>query len=172
MPRNSHPGADRPPQRGAAALGRDDRGVSTTLGYVLNVAVATLLVMGLLIAGGDVVADERERTTRAELQVVGQQIAADLAAADRLVVDLDEDDTLRYERTLPATVAGSQYTVEVVGTPDPGLVLSTDDPDVTVRVELVLEAELVPTTLAGGDLDVAWADPDGDSANELEVRDG
>lgn len=150
-------------------LRTDARAVSTTLGYTMNVAVATLLLTGLLIAGGNVVDDERERTIRAELRVVGQQLAADLTAADRLVVGLDSSAVVRYERDLPPAVAGSPYTVEVVGGADPHLVLSTDDPDVTVRVSLTAESALHSSAVAGGDVVIRWADPDGDADYELEV---
>lgn len=151
---------------GTNPIRRDARGVSTTLGYVLNVAVATLLLTGLLIAGGAVVDDQRERVTRTELRVVGQQVASDLAAADRLVADLDGGDTMRFRRELPAAVAGSPYTIEVVGGADPHLVLSTTDPDVVVRVELTLEADLSSATIQGGDYAIVWLD----STDELEVR--
>lgn len=147
----------------------DARAVSTTLGYTLNVAVATLLIVGLLFAGGNVVQGERERTARAELRVVGQGLAADLAAADRLVGGVAHAETLRFERNLPASAAGAGYEVEVVAGPDPHLLLSTTDPDVTVRVGLALEAPVAPGTVRGGDVVVAWVDADGDGDRELEV---
>ncbi|MFC7028484.1 hypothetical protein ACFQH8_15745 [Halomicroarcula sp. GCM10025710] len=63
---------------------QDDRAVSTALGYVLTLSIASLLVTGLIIAGSGFVEDRREQVVREELTVIGQQIGADLARADRL----------------------------------------------------------------------------------------
>lgn len=150
----------------------DDRAVSTTLGYVLNLAVATLLLTGLLVAGGGLVEDQRERATRAELRVLGQQLAADLAAADRLAAAADPGDTVRVDRDLPATVTGSTYAIEVVGGTDPALVLDAERFDVTVRVSLAVETELESSSVTGGTVRVVYGDFDADPAGELEVRDG
>jgi hypothetical protein len=153
---------------------RDDRGVSTTLGYILNLTVATLVVTGLLVAGGDMVADQREQTTRSELRVIGQQLAADLVAADELAatMDGDGDDTLRIERQLPREVAGRTYSVELrnPGSDQPYLRLSATGTDVSVRVELALETPVVESSVNGQQILIRYANPDGDSTHELEVQ--
>ncbi|WP_276300703.1 DUF7266 family protein [Halorussus lipolyticus] len=154
---------------------RDDRGVSTTLGYVLNLTVATLVVTGLLVAGGDIVADQREQTVRSELQVIGQQLAADLVAADELAVTADggAGDTLRIERQLPREVAGRTYSIDLrnPGSDQPYLRLSATDTDLTVRVELTLETPLAESSVRGQQILIRYADPDGDSTSELVVED-
>ena len=61
-----------------------DRGVSTILGYSLNLVVATLVVKGVLIAAGSLVESQRDQAARAELNVVGERLVADLETADRL----------------------------------------------------------------------------------------
>ncbi|WP_435179150.1 DUF7266 family protein [Halorussus sp. AFM4] len=166
--------------RGSALdrFGRDDRGVSTALGYVLNLTVATLVVTGLLVASGGVVEDQRQQTVRSELRVVGQQFAADLAAADELAATAEPGDTVRIERQLPREVAGRTYTVDLVEPADqpcPGeacLVLSATGSDVTVQVALALETPVAASSVNGGPVRVRYADPDGDSTYELEVTDG
>lgn len=152
----------------ARRLTTDERGVSTTLGYALSLTVATLLVGGLLIAGGGFVEDQRERTVRNELEVIGQQVSADVAAVDRLAQTV-ESGTVTVGRNLPERVTGKQYTIAVrTDGADRYLVLSVDRPEVRVRVNLASETSVAETAVSGGDVRVVY-DP---SADELEVRRG
>lgn len=150
-------------------LATDQRAVSTTLGYALSLTVATLLVGGLLIASGGFVEDQRERTIRNELQVIGQQVSADVAAADRLASTDGTNDKVVVARNLPNEVTGVFYTIAVKS--DGGetyLTLSTNSPDVSVRVNVATETPVAQTDVSGGDVRVVY-DP---SADELEVQHG
>jgi hypothetical protein len=142
------------------------RGQSIALDYTLGLAVGFLLITGLIIAGGDYVTSQRDRAQQAELRVVGQQLAADIEAADRLVGSTTNGD-VRIERSLPATVARSTYSIEVVDDEDPWLVLSSHGAPVEVRVELTNQTALAPTTINGGLVVVDYT-PSG----ELELRSG
>jgi len=141
---------------------RDDRAVSTAIGYTLTLGIMTLLITGLLAAGGGFVENQRERTVRAELQVIGQQIAADLDAADRLVRANGTDATVEIHRQYPERVTGASYALEVVGSSDDRcefdrcLKLSTDDPEVvaTVRIGTVTEVEL--GSISGGGIVIEY----------------
>lgn len=147
----------------------DERAVSTTLGYTLNLTVATLLVSGLLIAGGGFVEDQRERTARSQLQVIGQQVAADVAAADRLANTGGTIDSVIVGRDLPETVTGAGYSIAVKSDATGAyLTLSMTSPDVTVRVNVTNETSVAETGISGGDVRVVY-DP---STDELEVQSG
>lgn len=114
----------------------DDRAVSPVFSYVLTLSIATLLVGGLLISAGGFIDDQRRNTGESELQVIGQQVSADIAAADRLNRTAGADD-IRIGRTIPQEVVGSYYSIRVVdsdGPTSPYLELSMDQPDVTVKV--------------------------------------
>lgn len=141
----------------------DDRGVSTTIGYALTLGVASLLITGLLIAGGGFLEDQRERTTTTELEVIGEQIAADLSSADRL--SGSGVDSVTITRNLPDRVTGSAYTVNVTNSPQSHLVLKSAEPRLTVRVDFAVNEvdKVVETDIDGGDIEVTY-DP---SANEL-----
>jgi len=89
-----------------------ERAVSPVFGYVLTLAIATMLVGGLLVSAGGFIDDQRRNTAQSELRVVGQQISADVSAADRLARTDGADDT-RVTRRIPSEVVGSAYTVEV-----------------------------------------------------------
>lgn len=142
-----------------------DRGVSTVVGYVLNLGIATVLVVGLLLAGGGLVEDQRERTVRAELDVVGNRMAADLEAADRLLLAGNSSITVRSSQ--PDRVVGLDYDVAVQASDgNVSLRLSTRDPAVERTVKLTNRSEIQPGTVSGGDLTIQG------SGNTLEVTNG
>lgn len=131
----------------------DDRAVSPVFGYVLTLSVATLLVGGLLISASGFIDEQRRNTAESELRVIGQQISADIAAADRLN-RTDGAETIRVGRTIPRTVVGSQYTVSVVddggGPTSPYLELSTNRPEVTVEVGIASKSTVESGVSADG----------------------
>lgn len=140
---------------------RNDRGVSTTLSYALTLSITTLLITGLLVGIGGYLDDQRERTVRSELGVIGQQIAADIQAADRFAQSGDTSFTIR--RDLPNDVVGRSYRVAVV-VDDPGndppldtyLRLTASDPDVVVEVDMVLRTNIAESSFTGGRLSVTY----------------
>lgn len=144
----------------------DDRAVSTTLGYVLALGIVTVLLTGILFAGTDFVAGQREQTVRNELRVLGQQVADDLAAADRLVRASDGGTAVTVTPALPEEVTGSAYTIDI----DPGaappttLVLESADPQVTVEVQVRVATGVVASTVSGGVIEIVY------TGSALEVR--
>lgn len=136
----------------------DDRAVSTTVGYVLALGIVTLLLTGMLFAGTDFVAGQREQTVRNELRVLGQQVADDLAAADRLVRASDGGTAVTVTSALPEEVTGSAYTVDI----DPGagpptaLVLESSDPEVTVEVRVRVATGVVASRVSGGEIEIVY----------------
>ncbi|MFD1512237.1 DUF7266 family protein [Halomarina rubra] len=148
----------------------DERAVSTTVGFVTTLGVASILISGLLIAGGGFVDDQRERTIRSEMQVIGQQVASDIDATDRLVQTGESVSELRVTHQLPDRVTGAQYSIEVDNSgSQTRLKLSSDDPDVTVWVQFDAQTEVVGERFTGGDLVIRYADADLDGDLELEV---
>jgi FlaG/FlaF family flagellin (archaellin) len=150
----------------------DDRGVSTTLSYVLTLSITTLLLAGLLIATGGYVDDRREQIVRSQLEVVGQQTAASIEAADHLNSTTvgDDDPAVRVSRTLPERIARTGYTIAIRDAP-PEVVVSADtrNLEVVVTVPVVVEASggVRPVSVQGGDIVVEY---DFDGGNELVVN--
>jgi hypothetical protein len=129
---------------------RHDRGVSTVLGYTLNVAVALLLVGGLVTGVAGVVDRQREHVVREELGVVGQRLVADLATADRLARTADGG-RVRLATPLPRRVAGQPYRIRLRDTATGGtVVLTTDQPSVSVSVEFRAQTVVTDSTQRGG----------------------
>lgn len=137
------------------------RGVSTALGYVLNLGVATLLVTALLLSAGTLVEDQRDRAAETELDVVGERLASDLTAADRLA-RANEPTTVRIEADVPVRVAGSYYTVSVNESGNDEIVLAADQSDVEVAVPFEATTAVGPSTVDGGHLTVVY-DPGNDT---------
>ena len=146
-----------------------ERAVSPVFGYVLTLGISTLLVSGLLIAATGFVDTQRERTTESALQVVGQQVSADIAAADRLHRTDGATDVV-IERGLPESVVGSQYTVFVWsdgnGPTDAYLRLTTVRPNVTVEVGVANETNVANSAVGGGEIEISY------DGNALEVTNG
>lgn len=141
----------------------DARGVTTTLSYVLTLAITATLVSGLLIGAGSVVQDRRDDVARDELRVVGQQLGSRLLSADRLArTDAEE---VRVTASLPRSVAGSRYRVDVTAGSPTTLTLRAVESDVQVAVSIPVETTVVETSLRGGDVAVVLT-----AAGELEVR--
>ena len=129
-----------------------DRGQAITLNYAMGLGLGLILITGLLIAGGAFVNDQRKSAIQTELRVIGQQVSADIATADRLSQSTEGNATVRVERNMPETVAGCTYNVEVVSGGDPHLILTTKNPDVSVRVDIVTETDIEETSINGGTL--------------------
>jgi hypothetical protein len=144
----------------------DRRGVSTTLSYVLTLAITAILISGLLAGGATLVENQRETTARAELQVVGQQMVADIDAASRLAVASDGG-TARVERRYPPRVVGGGYRIAVEPATS-SVTLTSDAVDVSVTVPYVSETPVTAATVGGGPVVVEY-----DAATDtLEVRGG
>lgn len=144
-----------------AAASNTDRAVSTTLSYVLALGITGILISGLLVAGGGLVEDQRDRTLENELRVVGQQLAADLETADALVRSAPSG-TVRLDRQLPPRVVGSSYVVEIADEDGDGdtevIHLSTSNPDVTVSVSFATRTTVAAESVSGGDVRIVYTD--------------
>jgi hypothetical protein len=158
---------DRAPEPVGPTLRGDDRAVSTALGYVLSLAIASILISGLMIAAGGFVESEREQVIRSELEVVGQTLIADIEGADRLASAIDGDVTVRSNH--PRRVGSSSYTIDIDPTPNVRIyevTLTAASVDVSVEFRLVTSQPLATGGVVGGDLVVEYDDGPG----ELVVR--
>lgn len=138
---------------------RDERGAATTLGYALSLGITSLLVTGLLFAGGTFVEDQRDRAVRSELRVVGQQVADSVGSADRLTATTREGGSVELTRALPSDVAGSGYRLSLsrLGADDVRpvyeLTFRSFDPEITTQTRVFSDAAVyMPRDVDGGDL--------------------
>lgn len=140
------------------------RAVSVTVNYALGLAVATLLMSGLLFAAGNVLDTRQEVAIRAELDVVGQRLGTGLMTADRLAQA--GGDEVRVEVTMPDRVAGTGYDIQVNASASGSyLLLESHDPTTSANVTFVNRTAVESITLTGGDVRIVLA-----SDGELEVE--
>ncbi|SIR13025.1 hypothetical protein SAMN05421858_1534 [Haladaptatus litoreus] len=146
---------------------RDERAVSTTVTYVLTIAITTILLSGLITAAGGLVGGQQEQATRNELGVVGERIAGELTSVDHLVQAGTNPD-VRLRTSHPRRIVGAPYSVELkTGGENPCthpqcLVLSTAD--VTVTVPFDNATAVSPGRVVGGDVVIEY-----DRTNETLV---
>ena len=156
--RCQHSTCDRQPIRG------DDRAVSVAVGYVLGLGIATLLFSALLIGGSGLVESQTQTVTHDQLSVTGQQLAADLSGADRLVRAGGGGDVSNasLQTDLPNSVAAGGYTIEITYTnaSNTGTIeLRSSTPDVVVSVPFRSVTPVRETTIGGGTVETSY---DGD----------
>jgi hypothetical protein len=135
------------------------RGVSVTVGYPLNLAIATVLFSALLVGGSGLIDSQTRTVTRDELSVTGQQLAAELSDADRLVRAGDESavSEISVRSELPERTAAGSYTVDIDHTGTGGtIVLETRSPRMTVTVPFRSETAIENTTVDGGPISIEY----------------
>jgi len=151
-------------------FGVDRRAVSVTVGYVLMLGVAMLL-MGALLAGASGLMESRSSQVASDqLTVVGDQLAAALGSTDRMAQVAREDaaaagttPTVGHTVDLPRRVAGSGYRIAV---DDGRITLRRSNPDVEVTVSYPdTRVPVESTNVSGGRLRIQY-DP---TADHLEV---
>lgn len=128
---------------------RQSRGVSITLNYVLALGISSILVTGLLIAGGGFVEDTRQRVVYSEMSVIGNHVAGNLEQADRLARASSGDATVQINETFQPQVTGSPYFVRL----DNGskqVVVNATELDVSVRINTTVQTALDDSAFAGG----------------------
>lgn len=134
----------------------DQRAASITLNYVLAIAISTLLVTGLLVAGGNFVDSEQDSVVRNELSVVGQRLAADVERLDRMVAAGDSVSAARINRSLPTAAVGERYDVELDASSDPELLLTADGVDVSVSVPISNRTAVANSSVRSGSVAVVY----------------
>jgi hypothetical protein len=134
----------------------DERAASITLNYVLAIAIATVLVTGILIAGGGFVDDQQRNVVRNELNVVGQRLVADVERVDRMVAAGDDVAAARINRSIPTAAVGERYQVELEAGPDPSLVLTSDGADVSVSIPVSNRTPLADSSVGSGSVAVVY----------------
>lgn len=140
----------------------DDRGVSTTISYVLNLTLAAILISALLFAAGTVVENQRQSAIREELDVIGNRLAISLQQANRTAA-LANDTSLRMEVVAPESVAGTSYTITIDPSgSEPEIVLTSADPEVNVEVSLAMPATNLEAGTVDGGTVVVILQNDGD----------
>jgi hypothetical protein len=146
---------------------------------VLSLAIMTLLISGLLVAGSGFLDSERDRVARDQLNVLGERVAAGVENVDRMAGGTEQSSEAFVRVGLPARTAGDQYRISVNNTTTPEmvandrpyayeLVLATADETIERQVPVRTHHPVVTgSTVNGGDVVIAYSDETGDA---IEIR--
>lgn len=150
-----------------------DRAFSTTVNYVLSLAIVAALIGGLILSATAFVDGQRDRVADDQLRVLGDRLAGTLVDVDAVVQSPDDTSvgSVAVTRPLPDRVAGEPYRIDVsVAGTDPYRVtlrlwVPGGDPDVTVVARST--TPVTGSTVDGGAVVVRY---DG-GADEVVVED-
>lgn len=147
-----------------------DRATSTTLSYVLTLSIATVLVGGLIVAGGTFVKDHREQVIRQELRVIGEHVASNVDQVDRYARAADDLTAATLSQTFPDDVTGATYTVRLLDSGgDARLFLNATRPSVSVDVNVTTVTPVATGSNASGGTIVVRCQIDGGDCNTLLI---
>lgn len=133
-----------------------DRAVSTVVGYAIMLGIIGLLTSGVIMGAANYVDSQRTDVTRTELSVVGNQLAADLTAADTLA-GVPGTDTVEVESELVTFVAGGTYRIDITEGDDDSeyrIVLTSNPTRVSKAVTVVTDHDVETGSVNGGDLTI------------------
>jgi hypothetical protein len=143
-----------------------DRGVSSPLGYILNLTVAAIVLVSLGTVGTVFFDANTDTAVEDDLSVYGNDLAGEIQSVDRLAA-AKRAQTVDERASLADSVRGSDYVVEVINASDAQngtsgalehadacerqcLVLSTGDGDVHTTVNFVSATPVESTRFEGG----------------------
>ena len=164
----------------ADTFGDDSRAATNQLGYILNLGVVTILLVGLAAVSFSLLGVIDDTDTGDQLDDISVTTSSDLQGFDREVRLRSDTATLTETISLDDTVNGERYVIEIynrstiegnVDPPDdlrftelcdrPCVVVATQSADIVVQNPFET-AKTTPTTrVDGGELTLEW-----DSVNE------
>ena len=92
---------------------RDTRGVSVSVTHALTLGITAILITALMIGAGSLLDDQRERAAREQLQDIGGSFAEKIHHLDKLDDGSIDGSTATLNSSLPPSVGGLQYTLNV-----------------------------------------------------------
>lgn len=139
------------------------RSVSTTFGYVLTLAISSLLVTGLIVAGGTFVDQQREQVVQHEMEVIGEHVAGNVQQVDRMVNASDESTPVaQINQSFPTHISGTTYNIELVENGgEPKLYLNSTRPELTVTVNVTTRTDIGDSVADGGTIVIRHDDTEG-----------
>lgn len=136
----------------------DSRGISTVISHILALGIVGILVVGLLLGVGGLLEGKQATASAEELDAVGNRIASDVVAADRLA---QGGGTVTVDASGPRSAAGGQYTVHIAPGPTAGtatLSLTTARSGPSTAITIDVETTVVEGRAAGDSVSVVVED--------------
>lgn len=90
-----------------------DRAVSTAVSYALILGIVVLLLSGITTGFAPLVMSQQADATHSTFEVIGNDVAGDIASVDRLAVSAGANGTVVLRTRLPDRVGGSRYYIDI-----------------------------------------------------------
>lgn len=137
----------------------DGRAVSTAVHYIMTLMVVSLLTSGLFVVTGDVVNSQRDQALRGGMEVVGNRVAADIAATDRLAATAGDNGDVVMKTRLPDDIAGETYQIRIEDTGSMGsyeIKVTNGGGGVSVTVPVRTQIPVETGIVHGGDIVIRY----------------
>jgi len=133
----------------------DQRGVSVVLTHVLTMGITAILITGLIIAASGVVDTQRERAVQGELTTIGERLATELTALDRVASSTNS--TMTVETSHPEMVVNSRYQVQLISDSSACqtgscLVLDAQRAEASTIISINKDINIINSTVSGGEI--------------------
>lgn len=133
----------------------DQRGVSVVLTHVLTMGITAILITGLIIAASGVVDTQRERAVQGELTTIGERLATELTALDRVASSANS--TMTVETSHPEMVVNSRYQVQLISDSSACqtgscLVLDAQRAEASAIISINKDINIINSTVSGGEI--------------------
>lgn len=162
---------------------RDTRAISFNVGYIINVGITAVVIIGLITGVGTVLDSQQDRAVKHQAEVIGDQVAGAVMATDRLGSVGDGTDAV-VTRNLPNEVVGTPYKIRLVELPSgPHVMVDALGGQYVATVPLQTDADIKQTAVPGRskleivheynhstDERTLWIRPAGDNAIGADTR--
>jgi FlaG/FlaF family flagellin (archaellin) len=142
-----------------ATLFTDERGVNTVVGYILALAITTILISTLIVGSTTYLRVQQGTVIKAQMDVAGNQLASDIEATDRLLRSSDAvGNSIEVTSLLSDEFAGVDYDITVApsGLGIYDITLETDNPRVEWTVTVRSETPIQSGSINGGDAVITY----------------
>lgn len=100
---------------------RNDDAVAITVGFILMFAITVIVFTALIISFYTLTQNTEKSAMRENFKIIGSGLAAKITAVDTLINITNSYggnvNTLEYEFSIPASVAGKTYTANITNSP-------------------------------------------------------
>lgn len=141
----------------------DRRGAASLVNHILAIGITTILITGLLVAGGSYLNNQQEYAAQSGLDTIGNELAETITQLQRLSAG---NGSATIQVDLPERVSGSSYSVRIVNgsectelrsTPNSCLELEVTRLDVVRNIPLsVNETDVNISTVSASHYRLEW----------------
>ena len=133
-------------------LNGDDSAVSVSVGFILTFSITVLVLVITLTSFYSIMGQAEQTIMRDEFEIHGNDIALRIATMDTAVSLADNAgsgiEELTYILSLPQTIAGKEYSIEILNLPNEIVLISEERKGTEVKIPYSAEnTNVTPTVI-------------------------